>query len=51
MFGLDVEREGRDLVLEGVVRGGGGGGGGGGGALTPEEGVGGRVWWEVRSWR
>ena len=23
MFGLDVEREGRDLVLEGVVRGGG----------------------------
>ena len=45
MFGLDEEREGRDLVLEGVVRGGGRG------ALTPEEGVGGRVWWEVRSWR
>ena len=25
MFGLDEEREGRDLVLEGVVRGGGAG--------------------------
>lgn len=51
MFGLGVEREGRDLVLEGVVRGAGGRGRGGGGrllgALTTKEGVRWRAWWEV----
>ena len=51
MLGLDEEGEGRDLVLEGVVRGAGGRGRGGGGwllgALTTKEGVRWRAWWEV----